>query len=188
MSHLFLNWNILDYILAVIVFISVIFSFFRGFVREIISLVTWFLAFYATLTFSPALSGLFRSAISNPKAAYITAAIVIFVIVLILGAIVSKLASGLVKLSLLGFFDKIVGIVFGVARGVLLVIIILFAIQLTPFHDAAWMKASQLAIRFQPCIAHLNALLPKDLLKEAPTTLMGRINTFGHSLISHIKK
>ena len=188
MSHLFLNWNALDYILAVIVLASVIFSFFRGFVREAISLVTWFLAFYLALKFAPSVSGLFHSVISNPKAAYIAAAIVIFVVVLILGAVVSKLAHGVIQLSFLGFFDKILGFAFGVVRGILLVTIILFIIQLTPFHDAAWMKASQLAIHFQPLITHFNALLPKDILKEASVTLMGHISSIGHSLMSHIKK
>jgi membrane protein required for colicin V production len=186
MNHFFSHWNILDFVLAIVFLFSVILSFFRGFVCEAISLITWFLAFYLALQFSPAFAGTLHSFISNPKAAYIVAFIIIFIIVMILGGIVKKLASGLVKLSFLGFFDKIFGFVFGVVRGILFIAIILFIIQLTPFHDSTWMKTSQLVPHFHGLIAYFDKLIPKQIL-NLPTTIKAQVSSLGNALMSHVK-
>lgn len=165
MKQLVLNWNIFDFIIVGIIFLSVITGFFRGFLREAISLATLFLAFYAALKFSPALGGIFQSFISTPKIRYIIAAILTFLIVLLLGMIINKLAHGLVTVSGLGLIDKILGLVFGAARGVLFVTIILLIIQVGSFHHTAWYEQSQLTPRFQPIVARFSGLIPKDVLK-----------------------
>jgi membrane protein required for colicin V production len=163
MSQFFQHWNILDYVLAAVFLISVILSFFRGFMREIISLVTWFLAFYLALQFSPALSGVLHNVISYPKAAYIVSFIVIFIIVMILGGIAKRMARAIDKIAFLGFFDKILGIVFGVLRGLLFVAIILFIIRLTPMQHSAWVQSSQLAQHFQSAVNYFGSFIPKEI-------------------------
>lgn len=183
MTHLFANWNVFDYVLAAIFLFSVIVSFFRGFVREAISLITWFLAFYLALQFSPALSSTLHTSISNPKGAYLVSFAIIFIIVMILGSIIKKLANGLMQLPFLGFFNKILGFVFGVVRGVLFVAIIQFIIQLTPMHDSTWVKTSQVAPHFQKMVAYFNTLIPKGILVEPASTISAKIKAF----ISNIK-
>lgn len=185
MENIFLNWTALDYILVAVMLISVILSFFRGFVREAISLVTWFLAFYFALQFAPTLSGVFHF-ISNPKISYAISAILIFLIVLLLGKLVGKLAHEIMKISLLGFFDKILGFIFGVVRGALFIVIILFVIELTSWHTAAWFQHSQLAPHFQKCVAYCRTLLPKDLIPKS--SFIDQMKAITNSLISGIKK
>lgn len=185
MTNLFLNWTALDYALAAVMFFSVILSFFRGFIREAISLVTWFLAFYFALQFAPTLSGALHF-ISNPKISYAISAILIFLIVLLLGKIVGKLAHEVMKISLLGFFDKILGFIFGVVRGALFITIILFVIELTSWHTAAWYQHSQLAPHFQKCVDYCRTLLPKELLPKSG--FIDQMKAITNSLISAVKK
>src|SRR3990167_3037031 len=164
MKQLILNWNVFDFIILGILLLSVIIGFFRGFLREAISLATLFLAVYAALKFSPVVSGLFQSFISNPKARYICAAILTFLIVLILGALVNKLAHGLVATSGLGLLDKLLGLVFGAARGILFVTIILLIVHVSKYEKSAWVEQSQLTPHFQTIVARFSGLLPKDVL------------------------
>lgn len=163
MSQLILNWNVFDFVIAGIIFISVITGFFRGFLREAISLATLFLAFYAALKFSPTLSGLFQSFIANLKIRYVASAVLTFVIVFVLGLIVNKLAHGLVVTSGLGFFDRLLGLIFGAARGILFVTIILLIVQVGHFYNATWVQRSQLTLRFQPIVARFSGFIPKDV-------------------------
>ena len=186
MSQFFQHWNALDFILAAIFLISVILSFFRGFVREAISLVTWFLAFYLALQFSPALSGALHCVISHPKAAYAVSFVVIFIIVMILGGIVKRMAGEIVRIAFLGFFDKILGIIFGAVRGLLFIAIILFIIQLTPMHDSDWIKASALAPHFQSVLVRFNSLIPKEIL-TIHHAVAKKVGALSNMIVSHAK-
>lgn len=185
MSQLFLNWNAFDYIIAAILLLFVIIGLVRGLLRELISLVSWFFAFYAALKFAPDLSaGLMHSVISADKPRYIASAILIFLVVLIIGAIVNKLAHLLIDSTALGFLDKLLGLIFGAARGVLVVTIVLVAIQMTAYQTASWYKESVLSARFQPIIAQFIPMLPK----EKVATWMERLKSLAQSVTSPLTK
>src|SRR3989338_1774982 len=113
------HFNGLDYAIIGIVLLSLIISFFRGFLREAISLITWFCAFVAALKFSPIFTQWFHF-IPHDKTRYVVCAVATFIVVMIIGMLINKLAHALVTTSGLGFFDRILGVVFGVARGLLL--------------------------------------------------------------------
>lgn len=163
MEHFFSNWTSLDYVLAIVFLISVVLSFFRGFVREIISVLTWFFAFYLALKFAPAVSGLLHSVVVNPKLSYGIAFAIIFIIVHIIGKLICVMSQGIMKVTFLGMFDKVLGFVFGVVRGVLLITIILVVIHMTHYDNAVWMQQSVIAPHFQKAVAHFTVLFPKDL-------------------------
>ncbi|MCR5536585.1 MAG: CvpA family protein [Succinivibrio sp.] len=138
----------LDWIILGIIGLSSLFSIIRGFVKEAASIVAWLSAFVVAgrfysvgaqyLTFSD--DALTRNVIS---------AIVLFVVTLmIVGAIGSMIAKGIQKAGLSGF-DRILGIAFGVARGVLIVaacvavVQILFKLNLFNFiQNFDWWKNS----------------------------------------------
>src|SRR3990167_6688141 len=92
-----MHFNTVDYIILGILFISVIIGLVRGFVREALSLVTWFCAFDAALKFSPWVAQLLHTAISHNMTRYIISGFLSFVAVLIVGAIVSKLVHLLIS-------------------------------------------------------------------------------------------
>lgn len=158
-----MHFNMLDYIIFGILFVSVIIGLIRGFLREIISVITWFFAFIAALKFSPWVAQLFHSAISHTMTRYVVSGLLIFFVVLIIGAIISKLVHLLVSATGFGFLDRILGFVFGAARGVLSAAVIFLLIGVSPYQNTDWVKQSELAPHFQPIVTYFVPLLPKDL-------------------------
>lgn len=164
MNQVSMHLNSLDYIIIGVVALSVIISFFRGFLKEAISLATWFLAFIAALKFAPWVSNdILHSVISHETSRYIASCVLIFLIVMIVGMIVNKFAGTLVTISGLWIFDRALGIVFGVARGLLIAIIGLVIIQAGPFDNTAFAKESQLTPYLQPIVTQFESYLPTEV-------------------------
>lgn len=157
------HFNILDYAIIGIILLSVIVGCFRGFLREAISLITLFLAVVAALKLSPILSPLLKSFISHSMMRYITSMIVIFVVVMILGMIINRFARLLVTTSGMGFFDRLLGFIFGAARGTLFVVILLLIVTESPAKQSHWYQQSQLPPHFQTLISHFDTLIPMEM-------------------------
>ena len=164
--------NSLDYIIIAVVALSVIISFFRGLLREAISLITWFLAFVIALKFSPDVGHWFQSIIPNPTARNLIAVVLLFVGVLIIGILCNKLAHSLVSASGLGFLDKLLGFVFGLLRGFLFVIIILLIIDASTYQQSNWVAQSELAPYFEKYVQLFKKMMP-DEMKRISNFLKG---------------
>ncbi|MFT6267287.1 MAG: membrane protein required for colicin V production [Alphaproteobacteria bacterium] len=141
-----MNW--FDFtIIGIIAFSSVI-SLVRGFVKEAISLTIWITAFFISRTFYPQLAQLLTQ-IEEPMLRNATAIGILFVGTLIVGALVNYVISQLVKATGLGGTDRVLGMVFGALRGVLIVSAVLFFIDtFTTFAEAQWWQSSVLVPQF----------------------------------------
>lgn len=160
-----LHFNVLDYIILGVTLLSVIIGACRGFTREAISLITWVVAFFVALKFSKVASHMFHGVITNANVRYAVAFIVLFLIVLILGVVINKLIHSLVSGTGFGFFDHLLGLIFGAARGIVLVTIILFAISATAKDKPDYVKQSQLAPHFSPLVVYCATYLPAEMKK-----------------------
>jgi len=153
----------IDYAIIGLVFISSIIGLVRGFIREAFSLVLWVVAIWVGLTFSRDFSSFLDGIISYPSARIATAFAVLFVITLILGAIISFLLGELVKRTGLTGSDRFAGMIFGIARGFVVVAIIIMLAGLTPLPEDSWWKESALIPPFQSLAIWLNDLIPSGL-------------------------
>lgn len=141
-----MNW--LDFTILAIIAISALISLVRGFVKEAISLVIWIGAFVIARTFYPQLAN-FLTQIQDPMIKNGTAIAILFVATLIVGALINYVIAQLVKATGLSGSDRVLGAVFGVLRGVLVVSALLFFIDtFTPFSDATWWQESILIPEF----------------------------------------
>lgn len=163
MNQTLMHFGTFDWVILGVVLVSVIVSFFRGFLREAISLATWFLAFFVAIKFSPVVDNLLKSFISHDITRYVASVSLIFIVVLIVGMIINKMAKSIVTTTGLGFLDKALGIVFGAARGFLFVIIILLVITESTYQDSTWFKQSTLAPYFKGPVSYFIALLPENI-------------------------
>lgn len=117
------SMNIFDLIVLIVVGLSAMLSFFRGFVREVLSLFTWAGAVIITLYSFPFVSQWLAPQVGK-EAANGLASIGTFFGALIVLTILTKLVSTFVKSgSEVGVLDNLFGLAFGAARGVLVVAI-----------------------------------------------------------------
>lgn len=136
-----MNW--VDIVILAILCLSGLFGLWRGFIREVLSLATWIVAllvarFYAT-DLMPWLEGL----LANEMARYVLAFALLCLAVLIIGALINYLMSKLVKAAGLQLSDRLLGILFGVARGVMIVAALVF-VGMNFFSTEPWWQASVL--------------------------------------------
>lgn len=165
MLHFFTTWTGLDFVMASVILLSLVIGIFRGFISEAISLFTWFFAFFAAFRFSPNMSKLLHAIISDDATRHVISVILIFILILLAGFIVKKLITMLIKFTGLGFFNRLLGMVFGMARGILFNIIILVMVQASAFQNDAWAKKSVIAPSYKPMVNFFNAQLPAQMSK-----------------------
>ena len=133
-----------DIVIPGIIIISALISLMRGFVREALSLIGWLAAFWVALTFSAPLAQEFLMSIGIPSVRMVVAFILLFVVTLVLTAIVNRLAGQLVKRTGLSGTDRMIGMVFGIARGVVLVAVLVMMAGMTTLPQDPWWQESQL--------------------------------------------
>lgn len=139
--------SIADGIILGIIALSAVVSLWRGFVREALSLLTWAAAFIVARLFSPQLDSYLVDTIEMPSLRMAVAFGLLFVVVLILGAIIGKLTHLLVKATGLSGTDRVLGMVFGALRGVLIVTV-LVALFRPMIEEDPWWESSHLAPYF----------------------------------------
>jgi len=119
--------NNLDYVVLGIILLSGMTALFRGFVREVLSLLVWTFAWLGAAQFHYLAEPSVHHYIKNPAFVAPIAAVAVFVVIFIVLAIISSLTVKLVKKSGLTAVDRSLGFVFGLIRGALIVCIVYMA-------------------------------------------------------------
>lgn len=152
-------------ILGVIALSSVI-SIIRGFVKESISLVTWVVASIVAFRYFMPLADLLEPFVNSLTLRQWISGGILFIATLIVGAIVNFIVSQLVSKTGLSGTDKVLGVVFGAARGVLIVSMLILVANLTPMPGTQWWQDSALIGFFQQLADWIRAVIPHDLGAE----------------------
>lgn len=143
-----MNWA--DWIIVAIIGISALISLSRGFIREALSLAIWVGAFIVSMLFGDSLAYLLTDTISTPSLRRIVAMAALFVGTLIVGGLLNFVIGHLIKISGLSGTDRLLGMIFGIARGVIVVVaIVMFLPPLLHVDKDGWWASSQLIPHFQ---------------------------------------
>lgn len=137
-----------DWTIIAVIAVSSLISLKRGFVKEALSLLTWIVAGAVAWMFGGALSQHLGAYIETPSARVIAACIILFVATLMVGALVNFLLGELVRVTGLSGTDRFLGMVFGAARGGLLVVVAVGLLSLTPVPADPWWRESSLLPHF----------------------------------------
>jgi membrane protein required for colicin V production len=146
-----------DLIILAIVLLSAVVGLVRGFLREITSLVTWVLAFWLAWRFAGSLAPHLGETLSGPPGVWAARAI-IFITVLVLGAIVAYVLDRLVRMSLFSGLDRMLGFLLGFVRGVVIVAVVLILGQSAKLDSEGWWQGSKLVPVVTPVASLLRAV------------------------------
>jgi len=119
-----LELNPADWFILVVLIASGIISFTRGFTKEFLSLFLWIAAFIAAISLEFLATPKINEFIGNEEISKIVSYIFVFVIFIFAGGIVIKFISKLIKWSGASGFDRFLGILFGLIRGLIVLFVI----------------------------------------------------------------
>ena len=164
-----------DWVILAIIVVSSLVSFVRGFFKEAVSLATWAGAIAITLLFTSRFATLLpRDTFESAAARHIISALVLFFGAMFIGGLVNWLFRKAVGPSTLGFTDRLLGILFGAARGMLIVAIIVLLSNLVPtLKQEVWWQESALLPRFQQIAVSIHGWLPAELARYFDFTTPG---------------
>ena len=166
-----LGLNFADWFILVVLIASGLISFSRGFAKEFLSLFLWIAAFIAAISLEFLATPKINQYIGNPEISKILSYIVVFVIFIFVGGILIKFISKLIKWSGASGFDRFLGVIFGLTRGlvVLFVIFLLLPSSLKTTDLISNSKITPIIEKYAPEIeAYFRELVDnKDIVEEA---------------------
>lgn len=166
----------IDIAIIAVVILSAVIGFFRGFLREALGLASWILAFYLAFKLATPLASHLRQWIDIHSARLAIAFAIVFLAVLIVGAIINYLLGRLVSSTGLAGTDRVLGIVFGSVRGAAVLIVLVLLAGATSLPRDAWWQHSVFIGQLESGALWVRGYLPRDIANairypDAPTVL-----------------
>ena len=159
-----------DYVILGIIAISILVGAIRGFIKEAFSLVVWAAAFLVAFQYSGALSLRLENLIELPSARMSLAFISLFLVVLLVGGLITFLVGKLVEKTGLSGTDRLFGGVFGGVRGLFIVLLIMLVAGLTPIPQDPWWKQSRMVQSLLPLAEWSSQFLPERIREHLDMT------------------
>jgi membrane protein required for colicin V production len=133
-----------DLFILFVLLASTILGLLRGFVREAVSLVFWLIAIWAAWKFGPMVEPHLGGLLAEPKAAPWVGRVVVLLIVLGVGLVVGMLLSYFTSSVGLGPLDRMIGLLFGLVRGTVLIGLMIIGAELLHLNHESWWNRSKL--------------------------------------------
>lgn len=152
------NW--IDYLFFAVMIISMIFGYRRGFIREIISLVVWFVALALPTFLGPVIAPHLSGFSENPSIQIGVAFLGIFVIVFIIGLVINFIARKAIDKTGLSGADRFIGVIFGLFRGIAILAVVVSFVNLTVLSTRDSWNQSFLVPKYENAIQNVLSLFP----------------------------
>jgi membrane protein required for colicin V production len=156
----------LDYAVAGVFAVSMLLGAWRGLVREVLSVLGWVIAFLAANLLAGPIGPSMPQAIPTPELRVAAAFVAVFVAALVLASLAGLLLSGIVKSIGLGGVDRLLGAVFGAARGLLVVAAAALLAGLTSAPRQVYWRESVSGPLLAQIARTLQPLLPQTLTER----------------------
>jgi len=161
-----MEFNQVDIVILIIIVFSSAFGLWRGLIKEVLSLLTWIAALLVSRVYSEPLAGLMTGMIENDGIRYVSAFAILFFIVMMFGTFLNSLLSKLLSVAGLKLADRLLGAGFGVARGVIIVLVIMFIANMFVSETELWHQSQlvpygmDLIEKSQVFIGDMNSVSP----------------------------
>lgn len=151
--------TVIDWIIVAVLIVSSLISIKRGFAKEAMSLASWLIALIIARLFSDNLASLLTAWLANEAHRYTVAFVILFIATLIVGSLINHLLGEFIKITGLSGTDRALGTVFGLLRGIVIIVAILALGRLFAL-DQFW-QDSILVPYFEPVIRWVGENLHK---------------------------
>ena len=136
--------NTVDYILIVLIAISGVVGVLRGFIREALSVLVWILALWGAARYGGQLGPLHSGVIEEPALQLWAGRTLAFVAILFAGSLLGWLVGYLIRNSAVTGTDRVLGLLFGLVRGALAIILVVLVLEQGGFASESWWRGSKL--------------------------------------------
>jgi membrane protein required for colicin V production len=155
-----------DYAVLAIIGVSILLSVIHGFVRELLSLAGWIVAFLVAQFFAADVAAMLPAAIPNDSLRLLAAFLSVFLAVLLGATLLAIALSGLIKRAGLGATDRLLGAVFGFVRGIAVVMVVVLLAGLTALPSTPAWRQAMTSAPLEALAKTIKVWLPYDLSKH----------------------
>ena len=155
-----------DYGVLLVMGVSALVAVIRGFMREVLSLLSWVAAFVAASTFAGRIAPMLPAAIPNDSLRLLAAFLLVFGATLLLMVVITLAIVELVRVVGLGFVDRVLGLAFGLVRGLLIVLIVVLLAGLTRLPEEAGWRDAMLSQPLEVLARVVLPYLPTDFARK----------------------
>lgn len=154
---------VVDIVIAAAVLVSIIVGFARGFVKEALSVAALLVAIWAAFNLGHEAGNLSANWFSSPGVQLWFGRILVFVVVLAIGGLLGWGIGKLVRLSVLSGMDRMLGMLFGFCRGVVLGGVFVIGGQYASFDQDGWWRESRLVPQLSQVAEWLRVMAPRGM-------------------------
>lgn len=155
-----------DYVFLAIIGLSVLISIMRGFVREVLSLAGWIIAFLVARAYCLELAQLLPTAIPGEPLRILAAFLILFLAVLLISSLLGIALSLLFRQVGLNWLDRMLGALFGLARGGIIAVVLVLIGGLTSLpQDTRWRNA-MFSAPLEAIVMSVLMWFPADIAKH----------------------
>ncbi|HUK01965.1 MAG TPA: CvpA family protein [Steroidobacteraceae bacterium] len=163
--------NTADYLLIAVVLISAVVGLLRGFLREAIAVITWvaalILAWHASSFLEPHLGGI----LGGPEVRPWAARAIMFILIMLAGSAIGAVVGHFVRLSIFSGVDRLLGFVFGLLRGFVVVGVIVIVCETVHLNGEQWWRRSTLMPYAEEAASILRSIIGEERHKHAISAL-----------------
>jgi membrane protein required for colicin V production len=154
--------NTADYLVIAIVFVPAVVGVLRGFLREVIALLSWVFGLLIAWHFGPALEPQLGGLLADPHVRPWAARAILWLAVMLVGAATGAIVCHFVRLAMFSAMDRFLGFVFGILRGLVLLGVCVLVCQTLRLDGERWWHRSMLIPHAEQVAGLLRSMLGED--------------------------
>ncbi len=155
-----------DYSVLLVIGLSALIAVLRGFVREVLSLAAWIIAFAAASTLAAQVAPMLPEAIPNDALRMLAGFLLVFGATWLVMILITLAIVELIKVAGLGFFDRVLGLLFGLARGALVVLTAVLLAGMTRLPESPGWRDAMLSAPLEVLALVVKPWLPPDMARK----------------------
>ena len=155
-----------DYVVIGIVTVSLLLGLWRGVVGELVALAAWGIGIFAAIEYGAVAGNQLYTGVADPTMRMLAGCATIFIGVLLAMSIIGWAVRNMVKALGMSLSDRLLGAVFGLARGLLMILVLVALGGMTNAPKQEWWKSATFAAPLETAVMVTKQWLPEDVAKR----------------------